>query len=190
MSRSHLAASATLLLALSAAACRSSDAPSPGAGAAAGTARSAAAASTGAASTGRTGAETRSFGAPLVPGETVPFTALLSTPDTFASKTVTVEAQVRRNCTKKGCWMEIAEGPDPSAPGCRVTFKDYGFFVPLSSAGARARVQGEVEVKTVAPAEVQHLEAEGAKFAGKQPDGSAREIRIVASGVELTRTPG
>jgi hypothetical protein len=71
-----------------------------------------------------------------------------------------------------------------------VTFKDYGFFVPLDSSGARARVQGIVEVKTVAPGEVQHLEAEGARFAGKQTDGSARELRIVATGVELTRSAG
>jgi hypothetical protein len=68
-----------------------------------------------------------------------------------------------------------------------VTFKDYGFFVPLDSAGSTAKVQGTVEVKTVAATEVEHLESEGAKFAGKQPDGTAREVRMVATGVELRR---
>jgi hypothetical protein len=34
---------------------------------------------------------------------------------------------------------------------------------------------------------VEHLEAEGATFAHKQGDGSAREISLVATGVELWR---
>ena len=41
-------------------------------------------------------------------------------------------------------------------------------------------------MKTLARKEVDHLEAEGASFA-KAADGTAREIRIVATGVELTR---
>jgi hypothetical protein len=172
--------SVALAVVLTPAACRSSDA-APGGPKVRPSAASAPEART----------QTRSFGAPLTPApDVLPISALLSSPDAFASKTVTVEAQVRRNCTKKGCWMEIAEGNDLTTPGCRVTFKDYGFFVPLDSSGARARVQGIVEVKTVAPGEAQHLEAEGARFAGKQTDGSARELRIVATGVELTRSAG
>lgn len=86
--------------------------------------------------------------------------------------------------------MELAEASDPGVPGCRVTFKDYGFFVPLDSAGSRAKVEGAVQVSTVTPEQVEHLESEGARFASKQPDGSAREIRMVATGVELWREPG
>ncbi len=101
-----------------------------------------------------------------------------------------VEAKVRRNCTRRGCWMELADGLDPTLPGCRVTFKDYGFFVPLDSAGSTARVQGDVEVETVAAPEVAHLESEGARFPSKQADGTAREVRMVATGVELSRGSG
>jgi hypothetical protein len=86
--------------------------------------------------------------------------------------------------------MELAEKLDPNVPGCRVTFKDYGFFVPLDSAGSSARVQGTIQVQTVTAPEVEHLEGEGAKFAAKQPDGTAREVRMVATGVELWREPG
>lgn len=116
--------------------------------------------------------------------------SILAKPEEFADKTVTVEAKVRRNCTRRGCWMELAEAADPALPGCRVTFKDYGFFVPLDSAGSSARVQGVVHVQSVAAPEVQHLESEGAKFAAKLPDGTAREVRLVASGVELWREQG
>jgi hypothetical protein len=135
-------------------------------------------------------AEARRFGAPIAPGAAILLSSVLAKPDEFASRTLTVEAKVRRNCTRRGCWMELAESADPGLAGCRVTFKDYGFFVPLDSAGSTARVQGTVEVQAVSAAEVQHLEGEGAKFPSKQPDGTAREVRMVATGVELWRGPG
>jgi hypothetical protein len=132
----------------------------------------------------------KKFGEPIVAGEALALSNVLAKPDDFANRTVTVEAKVRRNCTRRGCWMELSEALDPSLPGCRVTFKDYGFFVPLDSAGSKARVQGTVEVTEVGPDQVAHLESEGAHFAAKQPDGTAREVRLVASGVELWREPG
>jgi hypothetical protein len=127
------------------------------------------------------------YGAALAPAEAVKLENVLGEPDRYKDKTVTVEGNVRRACSRKGCWMEIADGGDPAAPGCRVTFKDYGFFVPTDSAGSQARVQGVVAVETVAAAYVQHLEQEGARFSGKSGDGTAREVRLVASGVELRK---
>jgi hypothetical protein len=129
----------------------------------------------------------RVFGAALRPATVLPLGQVLAEPASFANKNVTVEGKVRRNCTAKGCWMELAEGFDKSLQGCRVTFQDYGFFVPLDSAGSTARVQGTVSTEQVSPAQVEHLEGEGATFKSKQPDGSATEVRIVATGVELFR---
>ena len=130
------------------------------------------------------------FGQPLQPAEAMPLADVLAKPDSFANQTVTVAGQVRKACTRKGCWMELAESTKDGTPGCRVTFKDYGFFVPLDSAGSSARVQGKVEVDTLSASAVRHYEEEGAKFV-KAPDGTAREVRIVATGVELTRAgPG
>jgi hypothetical protein len=127
------------------------------------------------------------LGTAIAAGDVTALSQVLAKPDDFVSRTVTVEAKVRRNCTRRGCWMELAQSLDPALPGCRVTFKDYGFFVPLDSAGSSAKVQGIVEVSRVAPELVDHLESEGARFAAKGPDGSAREVRLVASGVELWR---
>src|SRR5882672_6017822 len=131
----------------------------------------------------------KKFGEPITSADALALSNVLAKPDDFANRTVTVEAKVRRNCTRRGCWMELSEGLDPTLPGCRVTFKDYGFFVPLDSAGSKAKVQGTVEVTQVGPDQVAHLESEGAHFAAKQPDGAAREVRLVASGVELWREP-
>jgi hypothetical protein len=132
----------------------------------------------------------RKFGETVPPGPALTLGEILSAPERYQNQAVTLEAKVRRNCTRKGCWMELAEQLDPALPGCRVTFKDYGFFVPLDSAGSTARVQGQVQVQTVAAPEVAHLEGEGAKFAAKKPDGTATEVRVVATGVELFRDRG
>jgi hypothetical protein len=128
----------------------------------------------------------KSYGAALTAATPVALAKVMATPDAFADRTVTVEGQVRKACTRKGCWMEIADSQQGGTPGCRVTFKDYGFFVPTDSAGSHARVQGKVEVDVLSAAAVRHYEEEGAAFA-KAADGTAREIRIVATGVQLRR---
>ncbi|MBL8940101.1 MAG: DUF4920 domain-containing protein, partial [Archangium sp.] len=109
---------------------------------------------------------------------------LLTSPTEFEGKEVQVEAKVRKACEKKGCWMELA--PTDKGPGVRVTFKDYGFFVPLDSAGSTAKVEGTVKVAELAPERAKHYESEGAKVA-KGKDGKYREVQLVAMGVELRR---
>lgn len=128
---------------------------------------------------------------PLVRGEKlsgakpVEIAKLMSSPSEFEGKTVTVEAKVRKACEKKGCWMELT-GTDPRGPGIRVTFKDYGFFVPLDSAGSTAKVEGLVKVAELSEARVQHYTQEGATVP-KDKDGKYREVQLVASGVELRK---
>lgn len=124
------------------------------------------------------------FGASINPGREATLAELLSSPASFKDGEVITTGTVRRACSRKGCWMELAQGEDP---GCRVTFKDYGFFVPTDSAGAQARVQGRLETQEIPPGRVRHLEAEGAQFVGKKPDGSATEVTLIATAVELTR---
>jgi hypothetical protein len=129
----------------------------------------------------------KAFGAPISAGPELALTEVLSKPERFRDQTITVQGQVRSACTRRGCWMEIAEGSDPKLPGCRVTFKDYGFFVPTDSAGARAKVQGTLGVNTLPPERVAHLESEGGQFPRKNADGSVDELRLVATGVEMRR---
>jgi hypothetical protein len=86
-----------------------------------------------------------------------------------------------------GCWMELAESGADDAPACRVIMKDHAFFVPTDSAGANARVEGTLAVRRIDPEQVAHMEREGAAFRNKAADGSAQELRFVASGVELWR---
>ena len=108
-----------------------------------------------------------------------PIPAVLTKPED--GKTVLVEGVVRRACSQMGCWMELA--PAEGGAGVRVTFKDYGFFVPTDSAGARARVQGRIQVAQLSVAQAEHLRSEG----GSTAAGARQEVRLVASGVELRR---
>jgi hypothetical protein len=115
---------------------------------------------------------------------------VLAEPERFAGKEVVVSGHVRRACSRMGCWIELAAGPDPETPACRVFFHGHGFLVPTDSAGSDARVEGRLEVKTVSPGHAAHLEEEGARVPNKAADGSAREVRLLASGVELFRRGG
>jgi hypothetical protein len=119
-------------------------------------------------------------GEPL-PKDQVPqkLSAVLSKPED--GKSVLVEGVVRRACSNMGCWMELA--PSEGGAGVRVTFKDYGFFVPTDSAGAKARVQGTIKVAELSAAQAEHLRAEG----GLMTAGAQREVQLVATGVELRR---
>ena len=116
--------------------------------------------------------------------KTVPLATVLANPNDYTKTPVVVEGVVVKNCTNKGCWMQLAPAADQ--PGMRVTFKDYGFFVPLDSKGMHARAEGLTVIKTLSKAEADHLEGEGAKFQ-RNPDGSANEIGFVATGVELRK---
>lgn len=69
------------------------------------------------------------------------------------SSEVKLTAYINEVCSKKGCWMvlDLGEGKD-----MRVTFKDYGFFVPKDAAGKLATVQGVAKMDTTDVATLKH----------------------------------
>ena len=115
---------------------------------------------------------------------TVPLAQVLETPQDYTKDAIVVEGVVETACQKMGCWMQVA--PAAGKAGMRVTFKDYGFFVPKDSKGLSARMEGQVEVKTLSKEEADHLAGEGATL-NRNPDGTANEVSFVASGVELRK---
>jgi hypothetical protein len=126
-------------------------------------------------------------GAPIDSQRHERLAAVLKSPAEFEGQTFVVEGNVRRACSRKGCWMELAADATASSPACRVTFKDYAFFVPTDSAGRMAKVQGTIELVKLKARHVEHLAEEGATFQQKAADGSAEEVHFVATGVELRR---
>jgi len=116
----------------------------------------------------------------------VPLATVLEHPESYTKETVVVEGVIAASCTRQGCWMQLAPSAEDAAQSVRVTFKDYGFFIPLQAKGMKARAEGVAVVKTLTKADADHLEEEGAKLTRKE-DGTALEVSFIANGVELTK---
>lgn len=125
-------------------------------------------------------------GGPLGNAKEVSFEKVMNDPAKYSGQVVRVEGVIVRSCRTKGCWAELAATPDGKS--VRVTMKDHAFFIPLQSAGARARAEGVFTVKTLTKAQVDHLiNDDGAKFANRNADGTVTEVSFEASGIELKR---
>jgi len=107
---------------------------------------------------------------------------VMKNPSEFVGKSLILEGNVAEVCAKKGCWMEVL--PEADSVSVRVTFKDYGFFVPKDCHGMIARMEGQFERKELSKEDADHMEAEGARII-RNPDGTATELGFVAAGVEL-----
>jgi hypothetical protein len=127
------------------------------------------------------------FGAPI--DESVPFVALtelLSNVEKYKKQRVRTRGDVNGVCQKRGCWMSIRAQDDREASkSLTVRFKNYKFFMPRDSRGARVDVEGIFDALLLTPDEVKHDEAEGAVFPNKNPDGSAYAPSFMANGVAM-----
>lgn len=63
--------------------------------------------------------------------------------------TCKLKGKVDAVCQKKGCWMELVNSDGSKM---RVTFKDYGFFMPKDCSGKTAIVDGfaKIDVTSIA----------------------------------------
>ena len=65
-----------------------------------------------------------------------------------------VEGTIQECCQKKGCWMKVDMGEGESM---RVSFKDYGFFVPLDAGGSTMTMKGVAMYDTISVDFLKHL---------------------------------
>jgi hypothetical protein len=100
---------------------------------------------------------------------------------------IKVMAEVESVCQVKGCWMKVKL---ENGESMRVTFKDYGFFVPKNLAGQKVIFEGKPEIKTTSVEELRHY----AKDAGKNEaeinaiSKPKTELTFVADGVLVPAT--
>ena len=87
--------------------------------------------------------------------------------DKDAEYPVKVTGTVESVCQAKGCWMQVKLADGKSM---RVTFKDYGFFVPKDIAGKTVVMDGKAYVKTTSVKTLKHY----AEDAGKKPEEIAK----------------
>lgn len=98
---------------------------------------------------------------------------------TFEGK---IAGEINEVCTKKGCWLTMDL---PNGESMRVTFKDYGFFVPTNSQGFPIILDGVATLTTTDVETLRHF----AEDQGKSDEEVAaitepkREITFEATGV-------
>jgi Domain of unknown function (DUF4920) len=101
------------------------------------------------------------------------------------SVTLTLKGTIEQTCEKKGCWMTVQ---DEKGVATRVTFKNYGFFVPTEGAeGKEVVFSGVAKRKITDVATLRHF-AEDAGKPQEEIDAITEpkeEIEFVASGVVI-----
>jgi len=92
-------------------------------------------------------------------------------------------------CQKKGCWMIVDGSPNGNV---RVTFKDYGFFVPTNISGHRVIVEGVIDEANEGEESKHHYEKEEGMTAEQAEEviEAGRNLAIVASGVIIEYPDG
>jgi hypothetical protein len=113
------------------------------------------------------------FGDPLQTSATkVSLPELVKAPGSYANKTIQTEGTITSVCQARGCWLELGNEQGTA----HVKLGNHKFFVPRTSKGKRAIVQG-----TVLPAvDKGHCEKEAEDQTGK-----VAKVELVATGVEL-----
>ncbi|MGM0580180.1 MAG: DUF4920 domain-containing protein [Bacteroidota bacterium] len=109
---------------------------------------------------------------------------LVSEMENTDSLTAVVEAKVIEVCQAKGCWMKVDL---PNGESMRVTFKDYGFFMPKDLAGKSVKMNGIAKKEETDVETLKHF-AEDAGKSEKEIDQiteSKMDYKFVASGVKL-----
>lgn len=108
--------------------------------------------------------------------------AMTSSPATESE--VVVKTTVAEVCPKKGCWMSV-KGAKANEQ-VRVTFKDYGFFVPTELVGKEVALKGHY-VKHVETVDEQKHLLQDAKRPQSEIDAITQPketLRFVATGVK------
>lgn len=114
--------------------------------------------------------------------KTITLDKLVSDSKEFNKQEVSTEGTIKQVCQKKGCFFMLESGGKQA----RITFKDYSFFIPTNSAGARVKLNGVFNVHTISEEDAKHY----AEDTGSNPDdisGPQQEYALTATSVVIYR---
>ena len=123
------------------------------------------------------------FGATLPDQETpMRLDELISAGDKYQDQEVLVATRIAKVCQKKGCFFVATQG----AATARVSFKDYGFFIPTDSGGKDVLLLGVFSRVKVSVEEAEHY----AMDLGGTTDSSPEDFQysITASAIQIPRS--
>ncbi len=107
--------------------------------------------------------------------------SLSKQPSKHAEKPFVVETKIAKVCQKKGCFF-IAQDGDTIM---RVSFKDYGFFIPSDTAGRTVTLAGELVKKELSEEQAAHYREDLQLDSDIVKAGEVYEI--VASGIRIPK---
>ena len=123
------------------------------------------------------------FGAMLPDGGTpMSLGDLIKDNDKYQDQEVLLATRIAKVCQKKGCFFVAQAGPATA----RVSFKDYGFFIPSDSGGKNVVLLGTFSRKSVSKEQAEHYAADLGETAVPMPEKF--EFSIVASAVKIPRS--
>lgn len=124
------------------------------------------------------------YGAPMAEsGQPMRLDEVIAAGDAWIGKRIHVTASIGKVCQQKGCFFVAYDG----AATARVTFADYGFFIPSDAGSKLVTIVGTFDRKTISQNDARHF----ARDTGDNPaqiSGPQTEYTIVANSV-LIRQP-
>ncbi len=108
--------------------------------------------------------------------------ALIEDTDKYLDQEVLLETRIAKVCQKKGCFFIAQDG----AATARVSFKDYGFFIPTDSGGKDVVLLGFFTRESVSKEEAEHYAEDLGETSAPGPESF--QYSIVATAVKIPRT--
>ncbi|MBI1747319.1 MAG: DUF4920 domain-containing protein [Acidobacteria bacterium] len=123
------------------------------------------------------------YGKSLTLKTVTPLAEVIEKIEKYDGKEVLLEGTISNVCQETGCWLMLSNGKH----SMRVTFENYGFFVPKDSSNKKVAVQGIVKRATLTEAKAKHYAAEDKNPTQKPEDikGPQKVITMVATGVRI-----
>jgi hypothetical protein len=100
------------------------------------------------------------FGKPITETDAKPVAELASAMQGKAEMSAKVAGTVESVCQVKGCWMQVKTGDGKTM---RVTFRDYGFFVPKDIVGQTVVMEGLAKQTTTPVSRLRHYAEDAGK---------------------------
>ena len=125
----------------------------------------------------------QSFGAEMpIVGEAVSLKQAIANINTHSSaEMIKVQGQVTEVCQAKGCWMILVDGDSYA----RITFEDYGFFVPIETSMQRSVVYGVLTEHTLSGEQAEHFAQDAGAQSTLEMKGEVKEYSLIARAVQI-----
>jgi hypothetical protein len=117
----------------------------------------------------------------MLPEEGTPLdlSELINNAEKYLDQEVLLETRIAKVCQKKGCFFVATEGPAMA----RISFKDYGFFIPTDAGGKEVLLLGVFSRANLTEEETEHFAGDLGESATANPEQF--QYSIVASAVQI-----